>query len=185
MSRFFGPISQAGYVVRDINQSIEHWATELGIGPFFRLDHARPDNYRYAGALQERGPDLTIALAYSGDLQIELIQQNDDAPSLYKEFLAEVGGGLHHWCFFTNSYSADYQRSIDRGLQIGHEGSFGDDTRFVYFRTDPHVGTMSELAELSPATLDLFEALRVAARDWDGKNSLFGSADASNPDLDR
>jgi hypothetical protein len=39
---------------------------------------------------------------------------------------------------------------------------------------------MSELAELSPATLDLFEALRVAARDWDGKNPLFGSAEISS-----
>ena len=184
MSSLFGPIAQAGYVVRDVEQAIEHWASELGIGPFFRLDHARPDNYRYAGVLQEEGPDLTIALAYSGDLQIELIQQNDDTPSLYKEFLTEADAGLHHWCFFTNSYSADYQCAIDRGLSIGHEGSFGDDTRFAYFRTDPRVGTMCELAELAPATSGLFDALRKAARDWDGKNALFGNADGSSPDFD-
>jgi len=181
MSSFFGPIAQAGYVVRDVNQAIEHWATQLGIGPFFRLDRARPSHYRYADSKQ--GPELTIALAYSGDLQIELIQQNDDTPSLYKEFLAKVDGGLHHWGFFTSAYSADYKRAIERGHLVGHEGDFGADSRFVYFRTDPHVGTMSELVELNPATSGLFEVLRAAARDWDGRDPLFGSADGADPSL--
>ena len=87
-------------------------------------------------------------------------------------------------CFFTNSYAADYQRAVDRGHPIAQEGDFGDDTHFAYFRTDPHVGTMSELAELNPATSGLFEALRTAAREWDGKNPLFGSADGSGPVVD-
>ncbi len=113
-----------------------------------------------------------------------MIQQNDDTPSLYQEFLAEGGSGLHHWCFFTDSYSAHYQQCIDRGLSIGHEGTFGDDTHFAYFRASSHVGTMLELAELSPATSGLFEALRTAARDWDGKNPLFGTADGSGPNLE-
>ncbi len=182
MSRYFGPVAQAGYVVRDVNQAIEHWASELGIGPFFRLDHSRPANFRY-GASQQ-GPDLTIALAYSGDLQIELIQQNDDSPSPYLEFLEEVGEGLQHWGFFSNNYSVDYQRAIDRGHIIAHEGDFGDDSRFVYFRSTGHAGPMSELVELNPATSGLFEMLRNAAHDWDGKDPLLGSVDASGPVLD-
>ena len=39
---------------------------------------------------------MSIALANSGDLQIELIQQVNDAPSMYKEFLDAGHEGLQH-----------------------------------------------------------------------------------------
>ena len=33
MSRFFGQIRQAGYVVRDIEASMAYWSETLGVGP--------------------------------------------------------------------------------------------------------------------------------------------------------
>ena len=35
MSRFFGEIRQAGYVVHDIEKAMDYWSRELGIGPWF------------------------------------------------------------------------------------------------------------------------------------------------------
>ena len=35
MSRFFGEIRQAGYVVRDIEAAMDFWSETLGVGPWF------------------------------------------------------------------------------------------------------------------------------------------------------
>ena len=51
MSRFFGPVRQAGYVVRATSR--RRWTTgaaELGIGPWFYNPRVPIVNYRYEGA---------------------------------------------------------------------------------------------------------------------------------------
>ena len=85
MSRFFGEIRQNGYVVRDIDAALAHWTGTLGVGPFFYFERVPIADFRYRG---EPSPvEVSIALANSGALQIELIQQRNDAPSMYRDFL--------------------------------------------------------------------------------------------------
>src|SRR5262245_55969464 len=80
MSRFFGSIRQNGYVVRDIEAALKHWTTVLGVGPFFYFERVQIDDFRYRG--QPSNAEFSIALANSGALQIELIQQRNNAPSM-------------------------------------------------------------------------------------------------------
>ncbi len=35
MSRYFGGITQNGYVVRDIEAALKHWTEVMGVGPFW------------------------------------------------------------------------------------------------------------------------------------------------------
>ena len=83
MSRIFGKtVTQNGYVVRDIEAEMNHWVEVLGVGPWFYMESIPVEDFRYKG---EPSPlDFSVALANSGDLQIELIQQNNDAPSLVR-----------------------------------------------------------------------------------------------------
>ena len=67
-----GPIRQVGYVVRDLDRTIAAWLA-LGIGPWFTLRELPQAGCEYRGALSE--PVLSIAFANSGDMQLELIQQ--------------------------------------------------------------------------------------------------------------
>jgi hypothetical protein len=39
MSRLFGPATQNGLVVRDLDAALAYWTGKLGVGPFFRVDH--------------------------------------------------------------------------------------------------------------------------------------------------
>ena len=93
MSRFFGGIRQNGYVVTDLDAAIRYWTTAVGVGPFYRLDHVPLDYFTYQG--EPSAPDLNIALANLGDVQIELIQQLNDAPSPWRNFAVAKGAGLH------------------------------------------------------------------------------------------
>lgn len=79
-----GPIRQNGYVVHDLDRAMHHWTTALGIGPFYYIETVDLDWFSHRG--QPQSPHLSIALANSGPLQIELICQRDDTPRPQRRF---------------------------------------------------------------------------------------------------
>ena len=175
MSRIFGPVSQNGYVVRDIQAAMTHWVEVLGVGPWFYIDRVQTDWFRHRGV--DSAVEMSIALANSGDLQIELIQQRNDAPSMYKEFLDAGHEGLQHLACWSRDYQALYDKAIGLGYRVGHEGQIGGEQgRFVYFDTDTlpgaHPGTVIEISDISGGKGVFFEHVKTAAAGWDGANPI-------------
>jgi catechol 2,3-dioxygenase-like lactoylglutathione lyase family enzyme len=170
MSRRFGPVRQNGYVVRDVEAALKHWTEVLGVGPFWYFERVPVEDFRYFG---EPSPiELSIALANSGDLQIELIQQRNDAPSMYRDFLAAGHEGLQHVAYWTEEFDAGLERAAAAGWQIGQSGHIGENGRFVYFDTQQHPGTVVELSEVSGPKGTFFAHVADAARTWDGKDAI-------------
>ena len=170
MSRIFGAIAQNGYVVRDIQAAIRHWVDVLGVGPWYLGDPAPITNFRYRG--EPSAVKLALALANSGPLQIELIEQKNDAPSLYRDFLNAGHEGLQHVAYWTDTFDADLARVLALGYRIGHSGETGRPGRFAYFETEGHPGTVVELSETSGPKRRLFETVREAAQGWDGREPV-------------
>ena len=56
-----GRIMQNGYVVEDWRAAAEHWAKNLGVGPFFPMEHVPFAECRYKGEPTEI--DVTVAIA--------------------------------------------------------------------------------------------------------------------------
>ena len=170
MSRIFGSVRQNGYVVRDIRAAMRHWTEKLGVGPFFYVKFAPIENFHYMG--KASGCRCAIALANSGDLQIELIEQLNDAPSMYRDFLAAGREGLQHVAYWTEKMDEDLARLASLGYQVGQSGTVGENGRFVYYTTEAHPGTVVELSEISGRKGELFRAIREAAARWDGSNPI-------------
>jgi catechol 2,3-dioxygenase-like lactoylglutathione lyase family enzyme len=170
MSRIFGALRQNGYVVRDIEAALRHWTEVLGVGPFFYFERVPIEDFRYRG---EPSPlEVSIALANSGDLQIELIQPRNDAPSMYRDFLAAGHEGLQHLAWWTEAFDADLARLRERGYEIGQSGCIGPQGRFVYLETEAHPGSVVELSEVVGPKGRFFAHVRAAARDWDGRDPV-------------
>ncbi|MEP2828847.1 VOC family protein [Parvibaculum sp.] len=171
MSRFFGKVCQNGYVVRDIEAALKHWTEVLGVGPFYYIDRVQCDWFTYKG---EPSPvEMSIALGNTGDLQIELIQQRNDAPSMYMDFLNAGREGLQHMSYWTSDYQAAYDRALAAGYKVGHEGQIGGPQgRFVYFDTETHPGTVIEMSDISGSKGKFFEHIRKAAIGWDGSEPV-------------
>ena len=166
MSRIFGDIRQNGYVVRDIEGAMRHWSATLGVGPWFYAERAPITDFTYRGAPSPI--EVSIALANSGPLQLELIEQRNDAPSLYRDFLGAGHEGLQHIAYWTEDFAADRARALAAGYRVGHEGQTGRYGPFVYFDTETHPGTVMELIDASGQTADLFAMIEDAARTWTG-----------------
>ena len=101
MSRIFGQIAQIGYVVRDIRASMDNWV-QSGVGPWFYVDRVQLDYFRHRGV--DSDMEMSVAVANSGDIQIELIKPRNDAPSVYKEFLDSGREGMQHIAYWTTDY---------------------------------------------------------------------------------
>lgn len=171
MSRFFGDIRQNGYVVHDIEAAMDYWINTMGVGPWLYLERAPIGDFACHGEPSDL--DVSIALANSGPLQIELIQQRNDAPSMYREFLEAGREGLQHVAYWTESFDKDLASAQARGLEIGQSGYSGaPDGRFVYFTAEAYPGTVIELSEISGAKGQLFAKIREKCATWDGENPI-------------
>lgn len=172
MSNIFGNPAQMGYVVRDIEASMDAWLAH-GVGPWFYFETVETDYFRHRG--EDSPLQMSVALANSGDLQIELIQQRNDAPSLYREFLDSGREGFQHVSFWTTDYDRLYDRAAGEGYTVGHEGQIGGEQgRFAYLEkpaTDLS-GTLIEISDISGPKGQFFTHVREVAADWDGSEAI-------------
>ncbi|PRC41917.1 glyoxalase [Mycobacterium sp. ITM-2017-0098] len=162
-----GPIRQIGYVVTDLDQAIDSWIA-LGVGPWYVI-RGLAQRVTYRG--QPCEITLSLALANSGDLQVELIHQDDDTPSIFTEFLAANGPGFHQLAYWTADFDATMQSVRDSGWPVvwsGGEGPEGSVTRFAYVEPPERPAAIIEIMELTDTTQGMATFLRDAAATWDG-----------------
>lgn len=163
----WGPVGQIGYIVNDLPQAAQKWTDTIGIGPWNIFEHAPFDRFVYNGEASD--VDAGIALAFMGDVQIELIQQHNKAPSMYRELLDTYGEGAQHVCFYPLDYGAAIDAAVAAGMTIGQEGDIWG-VHFAYLRGD--AGRVIELAQL-PEPMRQGRARGIAqAADWDGIDPL-------------
>jgi Glyoxalase/Bleomycin resistance protein/Dioxygenase superfamily len=172
MSRIFGDPAQLGYVVRDIERAMDAWLAH-GVGPWFYLETVEVDWFRHRGV--DSPLQMSVALANSGSLQLELIQQRNEAPSLYREFLDSGREGFQHVSYWTSGYQDLYDRALAQGFRVGHEGSIGGEQgRFAYLEHDatPATDTLIEISDASGPKGMFFGHVREVAEAWDGSDPI-------------
>ena len=168
-ARFAGPIRQIGYVVRDLDTALSDWLA-LGVGPWFVVrEHTQRVNYR------GRSIEVTISVAFanSGDLQVELIHQHGDTPSIFTEFLDSHGEGFHQFAWWVTDFDEAVAAAEAAGWPVVWSGGEDTATRFAY--VEPPTGspaTIFELMELTAATEGMGAFFRDAAGDWDGTDPI-------------
>lgn len=162
-------VTQAGYIVADVFEAMAHWQRHFGAGPFFlyRIDGRegrgkslyRGQPYRFRGL---------IALTFAGDLQIELIQQTDDTPSVYTETLARCGPGFHHFKWDYADYDAACARFEAQGVAPAMEVDVPGVTRVVYWDSVAELGHFIEMSDPSPGFRERTDQMRLTCAAWDG-----------------
>jgi hypothetical protein len=171
-SAVFPRFDQLGFVVHDAGAAMRHWLERMGVGPFFVAERISMPGFTYRGT--PSAPVLTLAIAYWGPVQVELIEQHNDAPSGYRDFLRAGREGLQHMAVFTADAEADKARCLAAGMTVQHEGlsPFDRVTRFCYLETGGHPGTVLELVQMTPAKAARFRAMQEAAAGWTGEDPI-------------
>jgi 4-hydroxyphenylpyruvate dioxygenase-like putative hemolysin len=167
-STSFGQLMQLGHVVPDLKAGIQYWL-DRAVGPFYEMSHVRLPVQVYRG--EPTDVDMGVALSYSGPIQIELIVQHNDAPSLYRDFLAEhPEGGLHHLAFLTESLEEAIAAGDSLGTPMVQQWTDQIGGRYAYLERRSPAEPYIELLEATPTLLGFFEQIEKEARRWDGED---------------
>ncbi|WP_439568630.1 VOC family protein [Sphingopyxis sp.] len=164
-----GDVMQLAYVPSDFDAAVAHWTEVVGAGPFFLLPNMSLPGGRYRG--EPSDPVFTMALGYWGDMQIELIRPENDAPSIYRGAYG-VTDRLHHVCMLVDSIAEARTRCGEVGAEIIFEAPVGDSGGVIYADPGTGPGNLIELLEPQAGTRELFAMMREAARNWDGSEPL-------------
>ena len=158
-------IVQLSWIVPDLAAAIQHWHATLGVGPFLISRNITLDNPRHRGVPVRT--QFSMALAQSGDMQIELVEQHDDTPSAYRDTVPAGTTAFHHVAIIADDYPAALAHYAAQGFETAADGLFGD-MHFCYIDTSATLGHMVEIIEDTPAIRAFFAAVREAGETWDG-----------------
>jgi len=164
MNHLIGTIYQVCFVVTDLQAAIQLWTKKLKIGPFLVFE-----NFTFTDPEGNPLPlNISLALAYSGDNFIELIQLNSGRPSIY-DAVTDAGGGFHHLAKLTNDLDASIVESEAAGHPLAFKGHFEPDARLAYVDARSTYGGYMEYVEYNETVAGLLHYMRAGAESWDGK----------------
>ncbi|TVV77144.1 VOC family protein [Sphingomonas solaris] len=144
--------SQVAYVTNDVMAAARLFEETYGAPGFYHFTNMQP------GGTIGNGPQLKIALARVGGVEIELIEPIGDGAAMFSDVLPggsdlairfhhvaiRIDGPLENWEAYVASI--DFDRHI-----VVFEGQMGDDLRFFYTDERATLGHHVEHVWMSPA----------------------------------
>lgn len=166
-----GPVMQLAFVPRDFDAAVNFWTRTIGAGPFYLREHIQADTFAYRG--DSTPIDFDAAIGYWGDLQIELIRQHDDTPSIFRNSPYAHRDGLHHVCIAVDDMTRARSVCASLDADVLQEATFrGGAAEIVYVDTGGGPGTLVELWRGDDAGRAYFARARDVHRSWDGNDPL-------------
>jgi methylmalonyl-CoA/ethylmalonyl-CoA epimerase len=154
-------LEQIAFVVKDIDEAQRFFNTKMGIPRFYVIEHFGNRAVEKTFRGQPADHDFTIALAYSGNTQIELIQHLS-GDTCYKEFLDRRGEGMQHLGFFLEDRERHRQvlsEFASNGFSVLQSGRFGD-ASYTYFDTEGAIGAVMEIVYLDQRSRELMQRIK-------------------------
>jgi hypothetical protein len=161
-------IFQLGFFVDDLVSAAHRWARIHGIGPFHVLPRFEASGV-YRGA--DSKLDMQIGIAQAGAVQIELIQQFCDRPSVYRDRFAKGESGFHQICTLTPDYDGRKRHYEALGYELASEMS-GGGTRAAFYDTLRDFGFFTELTDATPHFLAYLTKIIDTCASWDGRDPV-------------
>jgi hypothetical protein len=165
-----GQIVQMACVVRDIRAAIAWWVGACRVGPWFLIEGFAGPGQVYRG--QPSTASVSIAMAFAGHMSVELVQPEDERPSVYKEIVDRRGYGFHHLGIGVTDADAERAAYEARGYQVAFSAPVPSGGSVYYMddgRNEPG------FIELIPATAgfdDMLTRYWKASIDWNGANPI-------------
>jgi hypothetical protein len=162
-SVFPGRIRQFGFIIPDLEEGMRQWV-DLGVAPWLVVRELKMEGCWYRG--KPSSPVISIAFSNSGDMQIELIQQHDDTPSIYQEFVTATGGGFNQIAYWVEDVDAVRTAAVAEGWSEVWRNEGGSQVQFSYLEHPASPVPIVELSELNDATRSMGDTVREAAAAW-------------------
>lgn len=168
---FHGPIHHLGYVVEDLEATVQHLVSKLGAGPFFVVRDVPLEQ------VSSRGEAATFhhdsAFGQCGAVPIEIIQLKRLEPERVREGFSQLPPHLHHTAYVVAPERlAAAREDLERcGLPAFLHATLGD-VDLTYHDAARLIGHHVELHADSQGLRDFFAMIHTASMEWDGSDPL-------------
>jgi hypothetical protein len=102
---------------------------------------------------------LNVAFAYLDDLQLELIEQVNDTPSMYREAVDRRGYGHHHYGFWVEDFDSAYDRAVADDFEAVVDAGARGFARMSYIESKSIPGLVCEVIEWNDFTRPYFDGV--------------------------
>jgi len=163
---------QFGFIVEDIQKAMGSFTRHVNAGPWFLMERIQIRDVNYRGRVTQ----INASLAYgnSGHVQVELIQQHDDAPSVFTEMISTRGYGLHHQGVAVKDFDVELGRFKEMGHEVAAYAVNDIPSRAAFLDTKGEFPTMIEVMETNETVEAMFAAIYHASVGWNGRNPVRG-----------
>lgn len=162
-----GPVRQYGFLVRDLDEAMDCWINQLGVGPWW--------GYRNVTATSiidgvETEVVMSVGLAYHQGMQIELIHQTNDVNSPYRYFYergteAQV---LQQIAYMVPDVEIAAEKCRGRGMKETGRIVPMIGGPYIYMDSPAMNGMVIELMPHDEAFLEEYARAAKEAESWDG-----------------
>lgn len=142
-------VGQIGIITADIQEALPGVAAAFNLRNWYKPKYAEKQ-FLINGEQVEL--DFNLVFAYSGGLQIELIEEKSHRAAVYQDHLDQRGQGIHHLGFYIPDMDEKRNKVEQMGTEILLESKFktagGGSVHFVYLDTRPQCGIILELINI-------------------------------------
>lgn len=160
---------QMAFITPNLREALTEWVERRNVGPWFVSDEFVGRDCTYHG--KPTDVDLTYAMSYWGQMNIEVIQQLNDAPSVFRDSIDRRGYGFHHWGVMSSDFDGTLSEFLDRGYEIEFSANVRD-TRVVYLDHGGAAPGLVEVIEGTERTRASFARVYAATVTWDGDDPI-------------
>ncbi|MGY1810819.1 VOC family protein [Blastococcus sp. SYSU D00669] len=160
------PVQQHAFVVADLDEAMPRWTETTGAGPWWVSRGHRGRDHRYRGRPVDHV--LHYAFAGTGPTHVQLVQQDDDTPSIYREVFGAGEEGFHHLAVLVPEaeMAAEVARFEAAGFAVAD--TLWSYVPVAYVDCREAIGCFVELHGENQEIRDLFALFRDSHADWDG-----------------
>jgi hypothetical protein len=166
------PYSQIAYFVPDVRAAALEHHQSFGSGPFYVVDQVILPFCEYRGKAAQWS--MSSAFGQWGGMQVEFMQQNDEAPSIFHDVFPAGSGryGMHHLAFIVDDLWSVARAFEKQGYPIGLHARMANGIEAILIDTIKSNGHVLEFYEPSLPLLELYDFIRQQAVGFDGTDPV-------------
>ncbi|MFE3289553.1 VOC family protein [Rhodococcus sp. NPDC059234] len=153
---WLGPVRQISYTTDDLDQLLNFWEKQVGIGPW-SVFRGLTLVMNYDG--QKISLPVDVALTVHAGMLIELMQVRGGGPSPFHDQDNEPIIGLQRVATLSDNIVEDTEHAQRNGLELFADGTDVTGQRYCYFRSAAAPGIILELLEDTPFFRDFVDQL--------------------------
>ena len=154
-------ICQIAYFVDDVREAVPKMHQTFGAGPFLVSD-----NIQLAWAeLRGIAGNFVHTSAYGqwGDVMMELVQQDSEGPSPFRDMFEPGQQGIHHVAVMVDSMKEAYEHFASQGFDVAAKAETTSGVEFAFIDTVEKFGHMIEIYERSEQLAAFYQYIREAS----------------------